>query len=83
MIKSCYLPEVDIIYGDTHHFQADYLHDQYYQDGSRFDRKNDVVIVDEIDSMFIDEYSKSTLLASHKPYMEKLNYIIILMWKIL
>lgn len=38
-----------------------------------------MIIVDEIDSMFIDDYGKSTLLSGEKPYMKKLNYILISM----
>ena len=30
--------------------------------------------------MFIDEYGKSTLLASNKPFMSRLNFFLILMW---
>ena len=80
--KSCYIDKVDVIYGDTHHFQADYLKDNYLMQKTRNNREFDVIIVDEIDSMFIDEYAKSTLLASDKPYMDKLNIFLIFMWMI-
>lgn len=69
-----------VIYGDTHNFQADFLYDKYHKSGIRINRKCDIIIVDEIDSMFIDEYGKSTLLASNKPFMSRLNFFLILMW---
>ncbi len=37
----------------------------------RNDRQFDIVIVDEIDSMLIDEYSHKTQLATSKPFLEK------------
>lgn len=73
--KSCYTNKVDVIYGDTHHFQADYLTDNYLMQKTRNNREFDIIIVDEIDSMFINEYAKSILLASDKPYMDKLNQV--------
>ena len=39
-----------------------------------------MIICDEIDSMIEDDYGKSTLLAGEKPYMKRLNYILIGMW---
>ena len=30
--------------------------------------------------MFVDDYGKSTLLAGEKPYMKRLNYILIVIW---
>ena len=76
--KNCY--DKNVIYGDTHNFQADFLYDKYHKSGIRINRKCDIIIVDEIDSMFIDEYGKSTLLASNKPFMSRLNFFLILMW---
>ncbi len=37
----------------------------------RSGREFDTIIVDEINSMFVDEYGKRTLLAGQKPYMSK------------
>jgi preprotein translocase subunit SecA len=76
--KECY--NADIVYGDTHNFQADILSDKYMLENTRNGRKYDMIIVDEIDSMFVDDYGKSTLLAGEKPYMKRLNYILIGMW---
>ena len=49
-------------------------------ENTRNGRDYDIIIFDEIDSMFVDEYGKSTLLAGEKPYMKRLNYILIGMW---
>ncbi len=43
-------------------------------------RKPDIVIVDEVDSMLIDEHNRSTLLSEPKPGLEKLTFIMIKMW---
>jgi preprotein translocase subunit SecA len=76
--KKCYL--ADVVYGDAHNFQADILSDKYMLEGTRNNREYDVIIVDEIDSMFVDNYATSTLLSGEKPYMKRLNYILISMW---
>ena len=76
--KKCYL--ADVVYGDAHNFQADILSDIYMLEGTRNNREYDVIIVDEIDSMFVDNYATSTLLSGEKPYMKRLNYILISMW---
>ena len=76
--RKCYL--ADIVYGDAHNFQGDILSDKYLLERTRNDRNFDVIIVDEIDSMFVDDYGKSALLSSEKPYMKRLNYILISMW---
>ena len=34
----------------------------------------------EFDIIIVDEYGKKTLLAGQKPYMSKLNYILIAIW---
>ena len=55
--KACY--KADIVYGDAHNFQADILNDKYMKENTRNGRDYDCIIVDEIDSMFIDDYGKS------------------------
>jgi preprotein translocase subunit SecA len=46
--------KVDILYGAVEDYQADVLRDEYSKLGTRSNRPFDVVIVDEVDSMFID-----------------------------
>ena len=74
--KNCYNEDIDVIYGDTHNFQADFLHENYYSENVKNGRKEDIIIIDEIDSMLVDEYAKSTLLAGQKPYMKSLTPIL-------
>ena len=59
--KKCYLS--NIVYGDTHNFQAYILIDKYMLKNTRNNRDYDFVILHEIDSMFIDDYVKSTLIS--------------------
>ena len=49
-------------------------------ENTRNKRDCDVIIVNENDSMFLDEYGKSTLLSKEMPYMKRLNYILITIW---
>ena len=52
--KPCY--SKDVVYGTTFEFQGDILKHEYNLINVRNDRQFDIVIVDEIDSMLIDEY---------------------------
>ncbi|CAF1345422.1 unnamed protein product, partial [Didymodactylos carnosus] len=47
--------KADIVYGAASDFQGDISRDEYSKLGTRSDRKCDVAIVDEVDSMLIDE----------------------------
>lgn len=51
--KSCY--SADIVYGDAHSFQWDALRHEYEQEGTRGVRPYDTVIIDEVDSLLIDD----------------------------
>lgn len=70
----------DVIYGTTYDFQDDILRDEYELTGIRNKREFDIVIVDEIDSMLIDEYEKRTLLSSPKPFFEKYSLFLQIIW---
>jgi preprotein translocase subunit SecA len=71
------------VYGTAHTFQADILEDEYKNKGTMTTRKQEVVIVDEVDSMLIDEHNTSTLLAEEKPFMDQLLFILVKMWECL
>ena len=75
---SCYTK--DIVYGTTFEYQGDILDDEYKLSGIRNNRGFDVVIVDEIDSMLIDEYASKTRLASSNPFLEKYTVLLQLLW---
>ena len=70
----------DVIYGTTFEYQGDILNDEYELSGKRRNRGFDIVIVDEIDSMLIDEYASKTRLAKSKPFLEKYSIFLNLLW---
>lgn len=48
-------------------------------ENTRNNRDYYVIIVDVINSMFVDDYAKSILLSREMPYMKRLNYFLISM----
>ena len=76
-VKECY--KADIVYGDVGNFQFDLLNDYKYP-GLRCGRIFDIVIVDEVDSMFIDESSKIAMISSHLPGSEYLQLLYSALW---
>ena len=76
--KECY--SKDIVYGTAHEYQADILKDEYNLKNVRNKRPFDIVIVDEIDSMLIDEYARKTFLSSSKPFLEKYSIFLQILW---
>ena len=40
--KKCYDKSIDIVYGDTHNFQADFLHENYYSENIKNWRGEDI-----------------------------------------
>jgi hypothetical protein len=77
--KSCY--ECDVVYGDVNDFQFDILRDEYSLLGTRCDRKYEMAIVDEVDSMLIDDNSKICRLSSKMPAMEELELVLAMIWQ--
>lgn len=61
--KECYAGK-NVVMGTPFSFQVDLLYDEYQQKGTRNKRLYRVAIIDEVDSMLIDEKSNQTLLAS-------------------
>jgi len=78
-VKSCY--KCDIVYGNVNEYQFDILKDEYSLLGTRCGRKFDVAIVDEVDSMFIDENSKVCRLSNKIPAIDELKIILTLIWQ--
>jgi preprotein translocase subunit SecA len=72
--------KVDILYGAIDDFQADVLRDEYSKMGTRSNRPFDVVIVDEVDSMFIDGRTAMVRLSSPTPGMNELEPILAAIW---
>ena len=72
--KKCY--QCSIVYGDISQFQFDILRDEFSLLNTRHKRPFDVVIIDEVDSMLIDENNKIARLAENIPGMEYLNPLL-------
>ncbi|XP_037031668.1 uncharacterized protein LOC119071124 [Bradysia coprophila] len=79
--KNCY--KKTIVYGDTSQFQFDALRHDYSGLGTRASRlyKNSFAIVDEVDSMLVDDSSKLARLSSNLPGMDLLQIMYHLIWQ--
>jgi preprotein translocase subunit SecA len=71
-IKECY--KQNIVYGDASSFQFDLLRDSV-GNNTRGNRQYDFVIVDEVDSMCIDESGKIAMVASPVPGADYLGVL--------
>ncbi|CAF1444874.1 unnamed protein product [Adineta steineri] len=76
--KDCYT--ADIVYGEISQFLFDTLRDQYSMLGTLGERKCEIAIVDEVDSMLIDEGSKIARLSSTAAGMDYFQVIYIFIW---
>ncbi|CAF4625097.1 unnamed protein product [Rotaria sp. Silwood2] len=76
--KSCYKSE--IVYGEVAQFQFDTLRTEYSQLNTLGNRKFEVAIVDEVDSMLIDDSSKIARLATIIPGIDQLQIIYHTIW---
>ncbi len=72
-LKPCY--SANILYGDAFSFEADILRHEYSGENTRGNRSFDFVIVDEVDSMLIDQSDHTTRLVDRMPSMENLEPI--------
>jgi preprotein translocase subunit SecA len=77
--KDCY--KKDIVYGEAAQFQFDTLRDEYSRLGTLADRKWEVAIVDEVDSMLIDDSSKIARLATTVAGLDQLQPIYHFIWR--
>ena len=76
--KNCY--KADIVYGDMSQFQFDILRNDYSRLGTLGGRKQVIAIVDEVDSMLIDDTTKIARLSSTMPGMSNFQPIYALIW---
>ncbi|CAK63413.1 unnamed protein product (macronuclear) [Paramecium tetraurelia] len=74
----CY--NCSVIYGDPHSFEADILRHEYSERDTMGNRKQEYIIVDEVDSMLIDGNSHKTLLSAPIPGMLDLTKVLRLIW---
>lgn len=77
--RECY--KADILYGCISSFQFDYLRDSFEGLETRAERKFGTVILDEVDSMLIDNGGHIAKLSGPLPGMESLRYVYINIWK--
>ena len=78
-LKECY--NAHIVYGTSSQFQFDILRHEFNLLNTRENRRFDVVIIDEVDSMLIDENNTIARLADHLPGMEWLNAFLCGIWQ--
>ncbi|EAS05901.2 helicase carboxy-terminal domain protein (macronuclear) [Tetrahymena thermophila SB210] len=77
--KDCY--KKDIVYGEAAQFQFDSLRDEYSLLDTLANRKCEVAIVDEVDSMLIDDSSKIARLSSTIAGMDQLQPVYHFLWQ--
>ena len=75
--KRCYL--ADIVYGTVYSYLRDILFDEYKNLNTLNKRKPGVLILDEIDSMFINEHNTVTI-RSKKSFKDKFYVIFVIIW---
>jgi hypothetical protein len=76
-LKDCYTK--NIVYGDALNFQADTLREEYKLLGTKGGRDfaSSIAIIDEVDSMLIDDSGRIAKLATPSPSMEYLAPIFV------
>ncbi len=78
-VKPCY--QCDIVYGEASQFQFDTLRQEYSALKTKADRPLSFVILDEVDSMLIDDSSRIAKLASTVAGMDQLQPIYLLLFQ--
>ena len=76
--NDCY--KKDILYGSIDKFQGGIMRDGYQLNGERQNREFDIVILDEIECMFLDDFSQTTNLVSNKPFYERYSIYLLILW---
>ncbi|XP_062541215.1 uncharacterized protein LOC134209247 [Armigeres subalbatus] len=73
--------ECDIVYGTASDFQGDILRTEFLGNECRGNRKHNVVIVDEVDSMLFDSRTHSVRLSNENPGMTHLEVPLAVIWQ--
>ena len=71
----------DVIYGDLSSFQRDYLLDRFYGKNILGTHDFGNVIVDEVDSMLLDNGNNMLYLSHDIPNMDKLQSLLVFIWR--
>ncbi|XP_062709669.1 uncharacterized protein LOC134288539 [Aedes albopictus] len=70
----------DIVYGTACDFQGDVLRTEFLGNDCRGNRKHQVIIVDEVDSMLFDSRTHSVRLSDENPGMTHLEVPLAVIW---
>ncbi|XP_036929417.1 uncharacterized protein LOC119005671, partial [Acanthopagrus latus] len=76
--KDCY--QKDVVYGTIEAFAADHLRQVFEMKDVRPDRDYQCIIVDEVDSLLLDQGVQMTYLSSPMVSMQHLNIILAMIW---
>ncbi|XP_030264389.1 uncharacterized protein LOC115576041 [Sparus aurata] len=76
--KDCY--QKDVVYGTIEAFAADHLRQVFEMKDVRPDRSYECIIVDEVDSLLLDQGVQMTYLSSPMVSMQHLNIILAMIW---
>ncbi|XP_036930196.1 uncharacterized protein LOC119006011 [Acanthopagrus latus] len=76
--KQCY--QEDIVYGTIEAFAADHLRQTFEMKDVRPDRSYQCIIIDEVDSLLLDQGVQMTYLSSPMVSMQHLNIILAMIW---
>ena len=76
--KQCY--QKDVVYGTVEAFAADHLRQIFEMKDVRPDRDYQCVIIDEVDSLLLDQGVQHTYLSSPMVSMQHLNIVLAMIW---
>ncbi|CAI5640753.1 unnamed protein product [Oreochromis niloticus] len=76
--KECY--QKDVVYGTIEAFAADHLRQIFEMKDVRPDRNFQCIIIDEVDSLLLDQGVQLTYLSSPMVSMQHLNIILTMIW---
>ncbi|XP_018515822.1 uncharacterized protein LOC108872552 [Lates calcarifer] len=76
--KQCY--QKDVVYGTIEAFAADHLRQIFEMKDVRTDRSFQCIIIDEVDSLLLDQGVQMTYLSSPMVSMQHLNIILAMIW---
>ncbi|KAI4873585.1 hypothetical protein NFI96_025328 [Prochilodus magdalenae] len=76
--KDCY--RRDVVYGTIEAFAADHLRQVFEMKDIRPDRRYQCIIIDEVDSLLLDQGVQLTYLSSPMVSMQHLNSILAMIW---
>ncbi|KAJ8366818.1 hypothetical protein AAFF_G00342010 [Aldrovandia affinis] len=76
--KACY--QKDVVYGTIETFAADHLRQTFEMKDVRPDRGYQCIIIDEVDSLLLDQGVQLTYLSSPMVSMQHLNIILAMIW---